>query len=68
MSDSCRVEVAGLTLSVMPHFSSSPGDDLSEEHLLCMYMLDRTTHCHCHVYMCTSYGTHDVFVSSSNDD
>ena len=30
MSDSCRVEVTGLTLSVMPCVGSSPGDDFSE--------------------------------------
>ena len=30
MSDSCRVEVTGLTLSVMPCISSSPGEDFSE--------------------------------------
>ena len=30
MSDSCHVEVTGLTLSVMPRLVSSPGEDFSE--------------------------------------
>ena len=30
MNDSCKVEVAGLTLSVMPRVTFSSGEDLSE--------------------------------------
>ena len=40
MSDSCRVEVTGLMLSVMPCFTSVAGEDLGKANFI-------TTHAHC---------------------
>ena len=40
MSDSCRVEVTGLMLSVMPCLTSVAGEDLGKANFI-------TTHAHC---------------------
>lgn len=63
MSDSCKVEVAGLTLSVMPCFSSSLGEDLSKKYItLCMYV------CMCIYLLAMVHVFELVFMFFSNDD